>query len=420
MTGRDYTRKVHERPLRILILGLHYAPEPTGNAPYTTSLARGLAERGHEVHVITGHPHYPAWRIWTGYGQWERKEVIDGVRVTRLRHYVPKHPGLLRRLVSEVSFGFRLLFSRWGRPDVVLMVSPALFSTVLALLRARVLRKKLPVGLWVQDIYSLGMVETGSGLPWSARVMAALEGRTLRSATGVAVIHDRFRSFVTSRLGLDASSTIVIRNWSNFHAPSQVDREAVRRRYGWDPDDIVVLHAGNMGVKQHLDNVLEAARAAENRGAPVRFVLLGDGNQRARLEVEAHDIERLQFISPLPDDEFALALCSADILLVNEFPGVAEMAVPSKLTSYFATGLPVVAATGADSITADEIRASGGGVQIDAGNPGGLVDAVLDLARDPLLRDRLGRSALEFRRRNLTADAAHERHAHWLTGLAKG
>ena len=55
--------------MRILIIGVNYAPEPTGNAPYTTALARSLARRGHEVHVLTSYPHYPQWRVpdgWTG------------------------------------------------------------------------------------------------------------------------------------------------------------------------------------------------------------------------------------------------------------------------------------------------------------------------------------------------------------------
>jgi glycosyltransferase involved in cell wall biosynthesis len=174
-----------------------------------------------------------------------------------------------------------------------------------------------------------------------------------------------------------------------------------------------------MGVKQHLDNVVEAARVAGDRGVPVRFVLLGDGNQRARLQEVARDVKSVQFIQPLPDKEFTEALCSADILLVNELPGVNEMAVPSKLTSYFASGLPVLAATARDSITADEIRASGGGVQIEAGDPEALVDAILRLSGDPQLREELGGSGMDFRARNLTAASAHDRYDEWLKSLAE-
>jgi Glycosyl transferase 4-like domain len=97
------------RRLRVTVLGGHYFPEPTGNAPYTAGLAQGLAMRGHDVRVITTHPHYPEWRIKDGYGGWFRDEEIRGGRVRRLAHYVPANPGGLRRLLSELSLGLRYL-----------------------------------------------------------------------------------------------------------------------------------------------------------------------------------------------------------------------------------------------------------------------------------------------------------------------
>ncbi|MBD0321819.1 MAG: glycosyltransferase WbuB, partial [Aldersonia sp.] len=48
--------------MRVKIVGINYAPETTGIAPYTSGLADGLAARGHRVEVLTGQPHYPQWR----------------------------------------------------------------------------------------------------------------------------------------------------------------------------------------------------------------------------------------------------------------------------------------------------------------------------------------------------------------------
>src|SRR6478735_10683440 len=93
---------------RVLALGLNYPPEPTGISPYTGSMARGLARRGFITRVLTAHPHYPDWKVKPGYGQWSRNEHLDGVAVTRLRHYIPAVPKGLRRLASEISFGARL------------------------------------------------------------------------------------------------------------------------------------------------------------------------------------------------------------------------------------------------------------------------------------------------------------------------
>lgn len=167
----------------------------------------------------------------------------------------------------------------------------------------------------------------------------------------------------------------------------------------------VVLHAGNMGVKQALGNVVEASRVADERDEPVLFVLMGHGSQRA--ELEAMGTNRcLQIIDPLPVESFPDALRAADALLVNERGGVTEMSVPSKLTSYFATGRPVIAATDSGSVTAEELERSGAGIRVDAGRPDLLVKAALELRNDPQRSVRLGASGRAFRNAHLVADAS--------------
>lgn len=405
------------RQLDILILGLHYAPETTGNAPYTTSLAEGLARRGHTVRVISGHPHYPASRFHDGYGQWKREDLIEGVRLARLRHYVPAVGSSLGRLVSELSFGLRLVFSRWGSPDVILLVSPALFASAIAAVRAKFSRARTPFGIWVQDLYGLGVAETGKGGGIVERVITAIESATLRSSTGVAVIHERFRRHLKANLGVDEKTTVVIRNWTHIDTLTPDDR-SLRTKFGWGQGEIIALHAGNMGVKQGLGNVVEAARIADENAYDIRFVLLGNGNQRDKLRIQAAGVSRIQFIDPLPSGLFEKALTSADILLVNELPGVAEMSVPSKLTSYFSTGRPVLAATDPDGTTAGEVSAAQAGIVVNAGSPQQLVDAALALGNSPEDGRAYGANGLRYREEVLGEAAAIDQYAEWLVRLA--
>jgi colanic acid biosynthesis glycosyl transferase WcaI len=405
--------------MRVLVIGLNYSPEATGISPYTSALAGGLARRGVLVRALTAHPHYPEWKIRAGYGQWSRTESIDGVQVTRLRHYVPANPGGLNRLLSEVSFGLRLLFAPWGRPDVIVMVSPALFSTAIASLRARVSPRRPPVTVWVQDIYSLGITETGMGGGFVSKIVTWVERSTLAAAAGVVVIHERFGAFVSGRLGVPADRIEVVRNWTHLVEAGPVDVAAVRLRHGWNPNETVVLHAGNMGVKQGLENVVESARLAGEGNARVRFVLLGNGSQRDDLAALGAEVDQLQFIGSLDDVGFQEALVAADILLVNEKKGVSEMAVPSKLTSYFNAARPVIGATDPHGLTASEIAAANAGSIVPAGDPRALLDAVLELRHNPELAVSFGANGFKYRTEVLSETTAMDRFEDWLRTLTK-
>ena len=399
------------------ILGLNYAPEPTGISPYTAGLAEGLTAAGHSVHVVTGYPHYPEWELRGDYKGWGLTETINGVAIKRVRHRIPRTPNALSRMHMELSFGARLVFARWEKPDVVLVVSPALFSSALAILRVRLRPNRPAVGIWVQDLYSRGVVETGGG-GILARSAAFVESSILKSADGVVAIHDRFKSHIVDSLGVPAGVVKVIRNWTHLEKSPTSGLAEIRAQLGWDPQDIVVLHAGNMGKKQGLENVLNAARLAQQTESRVQFVLMGDGNQRRALEAMASGLDHLTFIPPLPGDEFLGALAAADILLVNELPGVKDMAVPSKLTSYFNAGRPIIAATDVDSVTAMDVKASRGGVRVDAADPKALLTAAERIGSDNNAAGSFGEAGLRFRHETLSEDTAIGHYDQFVSSLA--
>ncbi|BDV29776.1 glycosyltransferase WbuB [Microbacterium terricola] len=404
----------------MLVLGLNYPPEQTGISPYTGAMARGIVGRGYETRALTAHPHYPEWEVRQGYGQWARTEGVDGVRVTRLRHYVPSRPSGLRRAFSELTFGVRQATRRWGGPDAVVAVSPALISTLVAQVRARLLHRNTPFVVWVQDLYSLGLKETGQPDGLTVRMMVRLEGLVLRRATRVVVIHDRFARRVHEDFGVPLDRIDVVRNWTHLPSTAPVERIEARAALGWSVDETIVLHAGNMGVKQGLGNVVEAARLAHEQKHAMRFVFLGGGSEREHLIAQAGDLGTVTFLDALSDTEFASALQAADVLLVNEKPGVAEMAVPSKLTSYFAAGRPVLAATDRSGITAEEIGRSCAGVVVPAGDPQALLDGALQIAFDSAAADAMGAAGRRFRDTVLDEETAIDAFDALLTRVIDG
>lgn len=406
------------RRIRVAILGINYAPEPTGIAPYTTGLAAGLTARGHDVRVLTGYPHYPQWKRVPSGSRLRCYDQINAVRVRRLNHYVPRDPSLVGRVAMEMTFGLQVLTSRWGEPDVVVCVTPPLLTATMSAVRARLTWRRPAVGMLVHDLYGRGVTETGAMSGIAARVVSAVESATLRLADDVVVIHTGFSTDLVEQLGVDPRRIREIRNWNHVRPPDPSASAAFRDEHRWGPDEVVVLHAGNMGQKQGLENVIAAAELAARNGSRTRFVLLGDGNQRASLQAAGAGLKTLEFLPPVSEDDFPAALGAADVLLVNERPGVAQMAVPSKLTSYFRSGKPILAATSSAGFTAGELAASGAGVCVPADRPDLLLSEALRLANDPALTGRLAEAGLRYCDALLSQDAALDLYEQWIMDLA--
>jgi colanic acid biosynthesis glycosyl transferase WcaI len=407
-----------DRKVRVAILGINYAPESTGIAPYTTGLATGLAQRGHDVQVLTGYPHYPQWKRSEASSGLRSEDELDGVRVRRLNHGVPRRQSWIGRAAMELTFGLQLLTAGWGRPEVVVCVTPPLLAAAMSAVRARLTWRRPAIGIVVQDLYSRGVVETGAASGLSARAVRAVESSAIRLGDSVAVIHAGFTAELAENLRLDGRCVREIRNWTHISPPDPSASAVFRDAHGWDADEVVVLHAGNMGYKQGLENVVAAAELASRSDSRVRFVLLGDGNQRLSLQASGAGVRALEFLPLVSEEEFPAALGAADVLLVNERPGVAHMAVPSKLTSYFSAGKPILAATDAAGLTAGELAASEAGVCVPADRPDLLLSEALRLGTDRALGVQLGAAGRRYCEKLLSEEAALDRYERWIIDLA--
>jgi glycosyltransferase involved in cell wall biosynthesis len=398
--------------VRVALVSMNYRPEHAGIGPYAGQIAEGLVAAGARVSAVAGVPHYPAWRIPAEY-RWalRRRERLAGVDVLRLRHYVPSRQSALRRGLYEGTFLAQALTTRLTPPpQIVLAISPSLSSAAAGMRIAR--RYGVPCVLLVQDLMGAAAAQSGiRGGGTVARLTDRAERSLLSKAAAVAVIHESFVPSVRS-MGVAAERIHVVPNWTHIGAATG-DRQRVRAEMGWAADETVMLHAGNMGLKQGLEVVVDAARRALKLPHHLRFVLMGDGNQRAHLEQIGAGLPNLTVVPPVPGDGFPDVLNAADVLLVTQRASVLDMSVPSKLTSYFAAGRPVLAAVAPDGGTAVEIERSGAGVLVIPEDPGALLDAALSLRAAPDKRESLGRNGQAYAAARLDRTAALDR----ITGL---
>jgi colanic acid biosynthesis glycosyl transferase WcaI len=379
--------------LKVLVVGINYAPEHTGIAPYTTAACEHLLAQGADLYVLAGLPHYPHWSVPTEYaGVMHVDEIRQEVPVRRLRHMVPTKQNVLSRSLYELTFGAHLMIQRlpW-RPDVVLAVIPSLAGAAVAATIAK--RHDARLVLWVQDLVGPATAQSGIiGGSRISRATVALENTLLRRADRILMISSAFRDYAVAA-GVNRDRVTVVPNWSHVDAPS-ADRAVTRRRLGWGEEEVIALHSGNMGLKQGLDNVVDAANLAVTRAPRLRFVLMGDGSQRDALAAASVDLPTLSMLPPATEADFPNVLAAADVLLVNERASVLDMSLPSKLTSYFRAGTPVIAAVPGLGGTAQEVERTGAGLVVRPEDAEHLLEGILGLIENAAMLTALRKAAL--------------------------
>lgn len=403
---------------RILLTSLYYAPDSTGIAPYAAQLAEHLAATGYDVTAVTGMPHYPAWRIGPAYRRrFAVREWRGGVDVRRRWHSVPRsHTAVSRALYEGTFFASGLSMLRLPEPHAILAVTPGLAGGALARIAAS--RFGVPYGLIVQDMMAAaaqGGIGGGRGVTAGVR---AVEGWAARGAAAVGIVAEGFRPQLEA-MGVDATRIRRVRNWAQTPEPSR-PRDDVRGELGWPADRFVCLHAGNMGAKQGLEHVIEAARIAGSEAPELLFVLMGDGGARPALQVRARGLTNIRFLPLQPAGAVADVLAAADVLLVHQRGSGRDMALPSKLTSYFAAGRPVVAAAAAGSETATETEWSGGGIVCAPDDPHALLAAIRRVALDAGLASHLADSGRSYARDVLSRGAALRGYEQLLAAVLAG
>lgn len=375
---------------RLLIVGLNYAPELVGIGPYTAGLAEGLARRGWRVEVVAGEPYYPQWQRVPGRRRGWTYDREGNVGITRCPHYIPAEPAGPQRLVHHASFAASSLVpalrrARSLRPDVVLGVAPSLLSVPVARLAARVARAKLWVHLQdfeVEAAFATGLLADGGAFGKGAR---AAERSILQSADLLTTISEPMARGLRQRTeGVDVA---IVRNWANhMEGLAAASGDELRREWRLGGRK-VALYSGNIGNKQGLEIVIDAARRLSHRGDLV-FLICGNGPNRARLEAAADGRDNLRFRDLQPADRVGALLRMADIHLLPQMAGAADLVLPSKLTNMLASARPVIATAEPGTGLAEEVRDCG--IVVPPDDAVALADAIERLCDDPALATRLG------------------------------
>lgn len=373
-------------PLRVCFFNRSYWPDTGATGQLLTELAEDLVSiHGMEVTVVTGYP------LSAEAGA--AREVRNGVRVCRARGTTLRADRFAGRAANYLTYFFSALWLglRLPRQDVTIaLTDPPIIG--LAALAARPRRGMV---FLCQDIFpEVASVLEDFQSPAVNALLDRLNRFLLARATRTIALGDTMARRLIEGKGADPARVTVIHNWADTAAivPSS-KQNPFARAHGLDRL-FVVLHAGNLGMSQNLETVIEAAVLLRDR-RDILLLFIGGGNRQAALEaaVAAHRLDNVRFLPFQPRDQLRWTYASSDLCLVSLKPGLAGYIVPSKLYPILAAGRPYVAAVEAAGEVAELTARHGCGVVVPPGDAAALAGEIRRLSGERAQLDAMGRRA---------------------------
>lgn len=383
--------------MNLVIVTPHFAPDVAPTGTVWTRIVEELAERDHRIEIVTSLPWYRRHAVEEDFaGKLVRHEDVSWGRITRLHPFpAPDKRALFHRAAAFAGFSLMgaAIGSRGADVEGVLAVSPPLTLglTGLSIARAR----KAPLVFNVQDVYpdialELGVFTDGPLISATRR----LERFCYDHCDAVTVLSEELQDNVRAK-AKDPSKVRVIPNFVDVDAVAPASRDnSYRREFGL-AGKTVVMYAGNVGLSQSLDIVLEAATALAYEPDLV-FVINGQGAARDQLMRKASGLTNVIFVDMQPLERLPEVLSAADIHLVPLKRGLARSSVPSKTYSIMAAGRPLIASVDAGSEVARLVERSAGGVAVPPEDAEALTKAIRRLLDSPEEQGRMGASARRF------------------------
>jgi len=371
------------RQPRVLIYAMNYAPELIGCGRYTGEIGDFLTAQGTPLTVVTTPPHYPGWAARDGYANRYAKETIKGATVIRCPLGLSKNMKGFGRMWAPLSFAltsmpvviWRILTER---PTHIFCIEPTLMGAPAAILAAKCVGARTI--LHVQDLeidaaFAVGHVKSGL----VKKAAFGFEKIVLKLFDNIVTISHKMAEKLTEK-GVKADQLRLVRNWVDTSKIfPQKGKNSFREDLGFTAQDFVVLYAGNIGVKQALNLVMDSAEQLAD--TPIKFVIAGDGPEKAALV--ARNARNVTFLPLQPESRLNDLLNLADVHVLPQLESAADLVLPSKLGGILASGKALVAM--ADPDTELAVFLGNDAVLVPAGNVARMSEAIRTLfqAHDP-------------------------------------
>jgi colanic acid biosynthesis glycosyl transferase WcaI len=383
--------------MNILFITDNFYPEGNAIASRVYERACYWVKWGHSVTVITSNPNFPEGKLYPGYrNKWFQVEMLQGIRVIRVKTLIIANKGFLLRIIDFLSFMVPAFMVGLLQKniDIIATTSPQFFGAIAACMVAKCKRKPfvLELGdLWPASIVSVGAMKDSVII----RLLEKIELCLYKMSTAIVVVSPAFKDNLVGR-HVPANKINVILNGVDLEKYVPLPRNLeLAARYSLPEDAFVVGYIGTHGMAHALANVLAAAALLTDLAA-IYFIFVGAGAEREQLIALAKKMQltNIQFIGAQPKQSINdyWSLCDVALVHLKNTPVFSEV-IPSKIFEAMGMGLPILIAA-PEGIASKIVLNEQVGLWVPPEDPQALAAALKDLYQQPELRKQLAENSL--------------------------
>ena len=389
--------------MKILYVSQYFPPEMGAPAARASELCRHWARMGQDATVLTGFPNHPTgvvpeeWRSRLRHLHYT--ETIDGMRVVRTWLWPLPNRKAHERILNYASFCVSAAVSGLflKKPDVVIATSPQLLCALSGWWLAW--WKRVPFVFEVRDLWPESLAAVGAGSEGSIlhRTLAAIAGFLYRRAHRIVVVAPAFKDHLIRYWNVPAAKISIVENGVETDL-FRLDPAApeVRKKLKLE-DRFLICYIGTMGNAHGLDTLIAAAKELQTALPSATFLLIGEGADKERIVelAAASGLTNLMFLGQQPRETIPSYVSASDLCLVMlKKTELFKTVIPTKLLEYMACERPVVVAV--DGQARKIIEEAGAGVFVEPEDSRALVEAIVELAKNPEQRRQMGASGRHY------------------------
>lgn len=372
----------------IALIADEYPPKSTSAAIQVRDLAEALVLLGCKPIVMVPSPikQKKAWSL----------EFRNGVQILRLRAPETKGIGFSRRALNESVMPFFMIYGFLRSPllsfkfNGLIWYSPSIFLSIFTGFLKRIFFCKSY--LILRDIFpkwavDLGLLRQNSMAYFFLKIVEAYQ---FRIADKIGIQSSGNLAF----LDIDEkNSNLKVEVLHNWLADTPVVTSTIRLEDTILRGRYIFIYAGNMGVAQGMNVLLDLASSLEQR-KDIGFLFVGRGScfNEIREFISTRDLTNALIFEEVDPSEIPALYAQCHVGIISLDPRHETHNIPGKFISYMKSGLPVLAAINKGNDLEDLIKSHSVGKVSTSGSVNELrvyaESLVAELKQDPLIGEK--------------------------------